>query len=280
MATVGVHAAVNDGAARAPVYAAVVNLPVLLGLTLTSGVAAGIGAITGGNSLLTVPVMLLAGMDPGVAVATNMVASLGLTISATGRFLVARAVPRSPTLALAALAVPGSLLGAELAVSLPRTVRRAGVAGGMLAIALLLWRRPSFGAAPGQATPARRAVGYLGSALLAVYGGVFSGGYTTVLTLGAVALFGVSFKQAVALTKPVNLASCAAAVALFAWRGAIAWTVALPMAGAALVGGWIGAHLAQGRDDRKLRKLFLWLVLTLAAAVIGFEVLRLLRPQG
>jgi uncharacterized protein len=246
-------------------------------LTLASGIAAAVGAITGGNSLLTVPIMLLAGMDPAVAVATNMVASLALTISATARFLVARAVPRSPTLGLALLAVPGSIVGAELAVSLPRTVMRVIVAAGMLGIVLLLWRRPQFGATPGVPTPGRRAAGYLLSLVWGIYGGVFAGGYTTVLTLGAVALFGTSLKTSVALTKPVNLASCAAAVALFIWRDRIDWRVAIPMAAAALVGGWLGAHFAAGRDDRKLRRAFLWMVAGLAVAVVAAEMVTRLR---
>ena len=253
-------------------YARQVSTLTLVLLALTSGLAAAVGAITGGNSLLTVPVMLLAGMPPGAAVATNMVASLALTVSATARFAAARALPRSPTLGLALLALPGSLLGAELAVGLPRAVMRAIVAGGMLSIALLLWRVPDFGAIERHTSARRRGLGYAASALWAVYGGVFSGGYTTVLTLGAVAMFGVTLKQSVALTKPVNLASCAAAVALFVWRDVIVWRVALPMAGAALAGGWVGAHFAAGRDARWIRRIFLWSVAGLAIAVVAAEI--------
>ena len=45
-----------------------------------------LGAITGGNSLINVPLMITVGMTPRQAVATNMFAVLFMTVSATARF--------------------------------------------------------------------------------------------------------------------------------------------------------------------------------------------------
>ena len=56
--------------------------------------------------------------------------------------------------------------------------------------------------------------------------------------------------RATADAKVVNFGSNLAAVAFFASRGSILWSVALPMAGAQLVGGFVGAHLAVRRGDR------------------------------
>lgn len=56
-------------------------------------VASVFASITGGNSLLTVPVMMLAGMGAAGAVATNMFVLASLSLGAAVRFLRSRAVP-------------------------------------------------------------------------------------------------------------------------------------------------------------------------------------------
>ena len=63
------------------------QIAVLTGLMLVTGA---IGAITGGNSLINVPLMIMVGMTPRQAVATNMFAVTFMTISATARFARAR----------------------------------------------------------------------------------------------------------------------------------------------------------------------------------------------
>src|SRR6185369_12681945 len=45
-----------------------------------------VGVITGGNSLVNVPVMIMLGLSPRTAVATNMFAVTFMTASATARF--------------------------------------------------------------------------------------------------------------------------------------------------------------------------------------------------
>src|SRR5690349_22898874 len=88
----------------------------LAALAAVAFVAAVIGAITGGNSLLTVPAMLLAGMEPHIAVGTNMISVVALTGSAWARFAREKVVPRHPTWGLTLTAIPGSIAGAFVAV--------------------------------------------------------------------------------------------------------------------------------------------------------------------
>jgi uncharacterized membrane protein YfcA len=65
------------------------------------------------------------------------------------------------------------------------------------------------------------AAGYLATFLLGVYGGFFSGGYVALLTAACVALFRMTFLEAVAVTKVLNLFSSLVATAIFAAKGLI-----------------------------------------------------------
>ena len=235
--------------------------------------AATLGAIAGGNSLLTVPAMVLFGMAAQTAVATNMFAITFLCVGACIRFWRSEHLKLHPTLGLAALAIPGSLLGAHVALTISPSLLRSIVGVSMLGIVALLLLAPSFGNQARAISPARRTIGYTLAAVWAVYGGLFSGGYTTVLTIGAVALFGTSLIQAVALTKFVNLASSLAATLMFVWRDAIDFRLGIPLACAMLIGGYTGAHLAASGDTQWIRKAMVGIVAFLAAILLLREAL-------
>jgi uncharacterized membrane protein YfcA len=84
------------------------------------------------------------------------------------------------------------------------------------------------------------------------------------LILSFVIVFGDSLTRASGNAKVVNLASNLAAFMLFAQRGTILWTVALPMAAANAIGATVGARLALQRGDRLVR----WVVLAVVLAVV------------
>ena len=178
---------------------------IIVALVLLGFVAAVIASITGGNSLLTVPAMMIAGMAPGTAVATNMLVVTSLSAGATARFRSAEAIPLHPTLGLALVSVPGSMLGALVATHVSEQFLRATIALAVVVMATVILFQPDFGAGSRVSSRPRRIFGYVALGLWSIYGGMFSGGYATVLTMGCVGLFGLRLVEGVAVTKVVNL---------------------------------------------------------------------------
>lgn len=264
-------------------------------------VTAAVGAITGGNSLINVPLMITVGMSPRHAVATNMFAVGFMTISATARFARGGLIRRELLLPLGVITAVTSGAGAVIAVKLPDAVVKLVVAISMAAlVAFMVSRRRSkpqdpvtvapatvapAGVAPTTVAPAtvappsrqRRLLGYAAATLLGVYGGFFSGGYTTLMTVLCTAAFGLTMMESVAITKPVNLVSCVAACVVFFMGGLIDLRIGLPLAAANLVGGWIGAHVAIKQGDRFVRVVFLATVSALALKLLVWDVL--LKPR-
>jgi uncharacterized membrane protein YfcA len=230
-----------------------------------------VGAITGGNSLINVPVMITIGMSPRQAVATNMFAVIFMTVSATARFARGGLLRRELLLPLGLITLATSALGALIAVKLPETTVKivVGVSMAALVLFIALHRKSE----PRPPSPGRRLAGYLGSTLLGVYGGFFSGGYTTLMTVLCTVCFGLTMMESVAVTKPVNLISCVAASVIFFYGGLIDLRVGVPLAAANLVGGWLGAHAAVKGGDRFVRVLFLGTVGALALKLLIWDVL-------
>lgn len=236
-------------------------IPTTAALAVVSFVAGIFAAITGGTSLLTVPVMLVAGMSARNAVATNMLVVASLSIGSVLRFRHAGVAPRTPTTGLVLVSVPGSLLGAYFAVRMDDLALRTVIAIALVVMAMVLGVQPRMAARP--RTVGSRVVGYAFMAIWAIYGGMYSGGYATMLTLASTFFFGLSLLEAIAIAKIVNFAGSFAATLLFVSQGRVQWDVGLAMSATALAGGWLGAHLALRWGPQTLRRL-------LFVAVAGF----------
>jgi len=242
-------------------------------LTLIMVATGAIGAITGGNSLINVPVMMMVGMSSRQAVATNMFAVLFMTVSATARFARDKLISLRLAVPLCLLTIVSSAIGAELAVKLPEAAVKTIVGVSMAALVLFMAARPQATARTISVPAPAATLGFVFTFVLGIYGGLFSGGYTTLMTFLGVACFGLRMLESVALMKPVNLVSCAAASVVFFAAHLIDWRVGVPLAIANLVGGYIGAHLAVRASARLVRGFFLATVACLALKLLAYDVI-------
>ena len=124
-------------------------------LTLMMLLTGAVGAITGGNSLINVPLMITIGMPPRQAVATNMFAVIFMTVSATARFARAGVLRWHLLAPLGVDHAVTSALGAVIAVKLPETVVKL-VVGISMGGAGGVHRPPPQGATAADARPPRR----------------------------------------------------------------------------------------------------------------------------
>src|SRR5438477_4037043 len=119
-------------------------------LTILMVVTGAVGAITGGNSLINVPLMIMVGMSPRQAVATNMFAVIFMTVSATARFARARMLRAELLLPLGVITVATSAFGALIAVKLPETVVKlvVGISMAVLVVFIAVYRKNATPVAP------------------------------------------------------------------------------------------------------------------------------------
>ena len=104
--------------------------------------------------------------------------------------------------------------------------------------------------------------------LLGIYGGLYSGGYVTVLTAVVVAFFGMSFSEAVASTKLINVFSSSIATLVFAWQRLIDYKLGIILGVTMFIGAYVGAHYATKMNDVWLRRIFLATVFLLAIKTV------------
>ena len=265
----------------------------LIALIILVLITSAVGVVTGGNSLITVPVMFGLGIDEKTAVATNM---FGLTFMAIGGaipFLRQGKVDVKGLSPMIILTIVGSAIGAAIVGLLTNEAIKLIVTVAMIAVVVFSLitgngRRkkaeienletshpPVSNAAPtGQdhyVSAIWAIVGYVVVFLLAIYGGLYSGGYVTVLTAVLVAFFGMTYTGSIASTKVLNVFSSSIATAVFIYQGLVNFQLGVILAVTMFAGAYVGAHYATKMNEVWLRRIFLSAVLLLAVrAIIDF----------
>lgn len=227
-----------------------------------------LSVITGSTSLITVPVMIQFGIEPHVAIATNMLALMFMSVGGSIAFARKGVLVASRMLAVNILLTGiGSALGAFLLFKTSDRVLDSVIALAMMAVAVFSIVQKDFGARRIGMTVSshRRFAGYGATFLLAVYGGLFSGGYITVLTYVFVTLFGTTLLQSVAATKFVNVFSSATATLIFLHRGIVDYKLGIVLGITMFVGAMIGGHAALKLSAAWIRWIFIATVFCLAA---------------
>jgi uncharacterized protein len=234
-----------------------------------------ISVVTGSTSLVTVPAMFQFHIDPRTAVATNMFALTFMSIGGTLPFLKGRSVNRKRLPALISLTLLGSLIGAFLLLLIPSRSVPIVVSVSVMAVAIfaLIYRKSGVERSTIQPSAGAELVGYVFTFLLGIYGGFFSGGYITILTAVYVAFFRLSFLEAIATTKLINVFSSAIATGVFMWHGLVDYRLGLILGVTAFVGALVGARLATRVGNEWLRRIFYTAVWLLGLKVLFFDLL-------
>jgi len=228
-----------------------------------------VGVVTGSNSLITVPVMFQFGIDEKVAVATNMFGLTFMSIGATIPFLRQGKINVGRVSPMIVLTVIGSAIGATLVGLITNQSIKLIVSIAMIAVTLFtVFQRKRVNGEAHAVSKVSLAIALVLTFLLAIYGGLYSGGYVTILTATVVAFFGMTFAEAVASTKLINVFSSSVATIVFAWQGLIDYRLGLILGVTMFVGAYFGAHYATKLNELWLRRIFLTTVLLLAIKIL------------
>src|SRR5215211_3154114 len=135
------------------------------------------------------------GIDERVAVATNMFGLTFMSVGASIPFLRQGAVDLKKVSPLAGLTVAGSAIGAALVGALTGQGVKLIVSIAMIAVAGFTAINHGRKGVAGVGRFRSDWLTYLLTFVLGIYGGLYSGGYVTVLTVVLVAFFGLSYTQ-------------------------------------------------------------------------------------
>jgi uncharacterized membrane protein YfcA len=252
----------------------------LLLLILTGFIAGVCNAVAGGGTFFTLPIFLAAGLPPVLANASNALAVWPGHILATVTYRHILWQHRKTLLRVCLIGLIGAVIGSWL-LSQVGNARFRALIPMLILVATLLFAfgkqiHDHFAHRPMPRSMSLEHLSLLAAfiqLILAVYGGFFSAGLGVML-MAMLMLFGVhdmqlnnAFKNAIASVIST------VAVLIFILNGMVVWSHALPAFAACIVGGIVGAKLAQRLPAQWLKSTVVTtgLMLTVYYAVTFFK---------
>ncbi|MET7394941.1 sulfite exporter TauE/SafE family protein [Dactylosporangium sp. NPDC005572] len=244
-------------------------------LLLVAGLAGGIvNAIAGGGSLITFPVLLGIGLPPVSANVSNALSvAPGYGASVVGSRADLSGQGRRIRQVLPTV-VAGALCGSALLLSTPRAVFDVVVPFLVLgATATLAFQTRLRGLAgqPRDHSPRRAAVLLqLAVFVCGLYGGYFNAALGVLLIAGLALVLDDSLRRISALKNVLSATVGGVTVLVYAVFGPVNWAAVAMLVPATVVGGFVGARLAQRLPPRVLRAV----IITVGAGVGGVLLIR------
>lgn len=254
-----------------PVHLPLWNYPFLFAAGLLAGT---VDAIAGGGGLITLPALLGLGLPVPLALGTNKLGSVFGTASATWSFARRGAVDLRECKLGLACAATGSGLGVLTVRQVDSSVLARLIPWLLAAIVAYFIFRPRLGDNDRHQRLSATPFYLLFGLALGFYDGFFGPGAGSFWTVAFVVLLGHNFVKAAAHTKALNLASNAAALAVFAANGAVLPLPGLAIGAGQLMGARFGAHLALTRGARFVRPIFLVMASLVALKLIYASLAR------
>lgn len=213
------------------------------------------------------------GIEPRTAIATNMLALTFMSVGGTLPFLGKSTIDYRRLPPLIALTLAGSLLGALLVLIVPSKAMPQIISILMVAVVGFSIAKRDAGVVQALGKPSRvmEVGGYGATFVLGIYGGFFSGGYVTMLTAAYIALFRMTFVEAIANTKLINVFSSLIATIIFIMQGLVDYKLGIILSLTMFIGGIIGSHFALRVSNIWLRRIFLTTAIALALKTLLFR---------
>ncbi len=215
-------------------------------LAATAVVAGVVNAVAGGGTLLTFPALVMVGLPPVEANATNTAALFPGQLASSWAYRSHIEEERRRAIALAVPSLLGGVIGSILLLELPARSFEAVVPWLILLACVVLalqgQLRHLVSRGPRANHPATLWVAQL---LIAIYGGYFGAGIGIMQLAAMGILLPSSIQHANALKVLFSLLINGIAAVVFVARGAVWAPEAVLMAVASIAGGFAGARLAQ-----------------------------------
>lgn len=234
-------------------------------LALAGFLAGFIDSIAGGGGLITIPALIISGMNPITALGTNKLQGLFGSATATISYARGGHVNLKKQIPSAILSCLGAGIGAYTATLISPKWFLTILPFILIAIALYFAFKNELSDADKQAklTPIIFAASMV--PIIGFYDGIFGPGTGSFFMLAFVSLAGYGILKATAHTKLLNFASNFGAFIVFIGFGAIDWKIGFVMGLMQIAGAKLGANLAMKNGSKIIKPL---LVITCTALAI------------
>ncbi len=257
----------------------------VLALIISGTLVGFINTLAGGGTVISLSLFLFLGLPIGVANGTNRIAIVMQNLMSAGMFRRQKILDLRKASWLALPAVIGSLLGAQIAAEVNKTVIERAFAVILLLMIFFMLVKPS-AYLHGDKTRQERPVSYVQIFiffLIGIYGGFIQVGVGYFLLAALVLGAGFDLVKANAIKVWIVLLYSPFALAVFIYNGDVNWTFGLIHGLGNIIGAYIASGMAVSKGVNFVKWVIIAVIIITSAQLFGLydfnEVIGLLLPQ-
>jgi len=237
---------------------------------LITGFLAGLcNTMAGGGSLLTLPALIFAGLPASVANGTNRIALIISSATAAANFQRKGHLNRITLIWLAIPAIIGSIIGADLAITLSDRLFNFILAGVMVvAVAFVVWKpkvQSKEGVFEEKWTQKKRWISVIVFFFVGLYGGFIQAGIGFVIITVLSGFIGFPLVRSNAYKNAVVGIYILSSLLVFILHNEVNWAYGILLTVGNTGGAYLGSRLAMTKGDR-------WIKGFLVVAVVGMAI--------
>lgn len=229
------------------------SMGLVLALLLVAVLAGWVDTLAGGGGLLALPALLLAGVSPVSALATNKSQGVIGTLTSTLTLFLKGHLRGRDLIPMGLMAGLGSALGTLLVQRVSTDWLAWFIPLVLILVALYFWLTPNLGEVASKGRMSKKLWGATLAPLIGFYDGVFGPGTGSFFAASGVVFRGQTLVDATIRAKLFNFITNVVSLALFTAGGQVVWTLGVVMMLGQVIGAFIGSHTILRGGSRLIR---------------------------
>lgn len=241
-------------------------------LVIAAGFACGfINTLAGSGSLISLPLLIFLGLPANVANGTNRIAILLQTMVSVNVFRKEKKLDLSKGFMLAAPAIVGAVIGAQIAVNLDEEMMRHVIGGLMVMMLIVIIIKPKRWLI-GKTDLMEKRPGLMQLGIffgIGIYGGFIQAGVGIFLLAGLVLGAGYELVRANAIKNLIILLFTLFALGVFIFNDQVRFEIGLILAVGNMLGAWVATKMAVEGGAEFVRHILIAVVVISALVLLG-----------
>ena len=240
-------------------------------LIFITGLATGFfDSVIGAGGLISVPALVFLGLPPQVAIATDRFGTIGQSFTAFLKFWKAKKIVWKYVLILAIISLVGSLIGANILISIdPKILQK--VVGVLLVLLLpLIFLKQNIGLQQVETSKPRKIIGLFIYFLIMIFGGFFGQGTGPLIFYTLTYFLGLTMIEVLATGVIPWFVLSLSSLIIFTFNGIIDYKSGVVLFVGMAIGGYAGAHFAIQKGDVWIKRLFATFVIIAGIKLLFF----------
>jgi uncharacterized membrane protein YfcA len=246
------------------------NTTHLIIVFVASSIVSIVGSVIGGASLVTIPLLILLGLPTHTAIGTDRFGVMGIGMMGWYLFHRKGMIDYKVGVATGIPILAGSFLGAHLVLQINETSLKLVIAVISALLLPIIILSPKMGIEKRERTLRKHdyLVGAFLTFVVGMYGGFYGAMAATFLAYVLVLWFSQTFLESAATLKIGSLCMTGAAAAVFAYKGAVHYPLAIAIFCGCCIGSLIGVHYSVKLGSVWIKRTFILLVLIMVIKLV------------